>query len=197
MILLSKLDTYGIRGIPLNWFQSYLSNRKQYVELDGVKSPNQTILCGIPQGSTLGPLLFLIYINDLPNISYGILAWGSVYKTHISKIQVKQNHIVRLILFATAFGGERESAKPLLNLLGLLTVNNIYCLQVSKFVHSWHKGCLPELFTNMFQYASNIHHYNTKYTAKKNLYKPSVRTNIGKQSISFMATTFGKTSQLI
>ena len=68
-ILLRKLEAYGIRGTPLNWFQSYLTNRKQYVELDGVKSPKQTMLCGIPQGSTLGPLLFLIYINDLPNSS--------------------------------------------------------------------------------------------------------------------------------
>ena len=66
-ILLGKLEAYGIRGIPLNWFQSYLLNRKQFVELDGIKSQNQTILCGIPQGSTLGPLLFLI--NDLPNSS--------------------------------------------------------------------------------------------------------------------------------
>ena len=69
MILLRKLGAYGIRGTPLNWFQSYLSNRKQYVELEGVKSPKQTMLCGIPQGGTLGPLLFLIYINGLPNSS--------------------------------------------------------------------------------------------------------------------------------
>ena len=111
-----------------------------------------------------------------PYISYGILAWGSAYKKHISIIQVKQNHIVRSIFFATAFGSETEKAKPLLNLLGLLTGNNIYRLQVSKFVHSWHEGCLPEVLDNIFQYASNIHCYDSMYTAKKNPYKPR-RTN--------------------
>ena len=69
---------------------------------------------------------------------------------------------------------------------------NIYCLQCSKFVHSRHKGCLSEVFDNMFQYASNIYCYNTRYTAKKNLYKMSVQTNIGKQSISFIATDIWK-----
>ena len=61
---------------------------------------------------------------------------------------------------------------------------NIYCLQGSKFVHSWHKGCLREVFDNMFQYASNIHCYNTRYTAKKNIYKMSVRTNVARQKIN-------------
>ena len=64
-ILLNKLDHYGIRGCALSWFKSYLSRRLQYVTYNGSQSSQQMIKCGVPQGSILGPLLFLIYINDL------------------------------------------------------------------------------------------------------------------------------------
>ena len=64
-ILLQKLYHYGIRGLAHNWFQSYLFNRQQFVFISGSSSELMSIKCGVPQRSTVGRVLFLLYINDL------------------------------------------------------------------------------------------------------------------------------------
>ena len=64
-ILLKKLDCYGIRNTANDWLRSYLSSRKQLVSVEGKNSKLLDVTCGVPQGSILGPLNFIIYINDM------------------------------------------------------------------------------------------------------------------------------------
>ena len=68
-ILLHKLNYYGVNGNSLSWFNSYLTNRYQYVDIDGTSSKPLIITTGVPQGSILGPLLFIIYMNDIYSTS--------------------------------------------------------------------------------------------------------------------------------
>ena len=68
-ILIDKLKYYGIRGVAIDWFISYLSDRNQMVTINNISSTKNKISCGVPQGSVLGPILFLLYVNDFHTCS--------------------------------------------------------------------------------------------------------------------------------
>ena len=90
-ILLNKLNTYGIRGIANQWFKSYLTQRTQFVEIDKNKSNPLPIQCGVPQGSILGPLLYLIYVNDIYNSCTGnILSFADDTTLYTSHSDIQQ-----------------------------------------------------------------------------------------------------------
>ena len=89
-ILLNKLERYGIEGIPLQLFKKYLTNRKQYVKLCDIKSNLLQIKTGVPQGSILGPLFFIIYINDFSRASaiFDFICYRC--RRHYSILHIKQ-----------------------------------------------------------------------------------------------------------
>lgn len=88
-ILIKKLGAYGVRGEAQAWLKSYLTNRQQFVSINNVNSSLLNISCGVPQGSILGPLLFIIYINDLPDVSN--ILWPVIYADDTNVIHFGQD----------------------------------------------------------------------------------------------------------
>ena len=189
----------------LDWFPSMLNKRKEKLKYLGVMideslswkyhisytcsriSSNIGVISKLRHYLSIRRLKQVYYNLIYPYLSYAIIAWGSTYKTHLKRLQSKQNTVLRLMFFATTSGPYTESALPFLNLVDVLTVNSVYRLHALKFTHLWHKGLLPSLFHNLFQYASYRHTHNTRYASKQNFCKLRPRTNTGKQMFSYQA----------
>jgi hypothetical protein len=316
-ILFDKLSFYGIRGLPLDWLKNYFLNRFQYVEFNGSSSFYNSIKCGIPQGSILGPLLFLIYINDIcnaseflelvifaddtnlffshndlnylntiinseldklsiwlqtnkltvninksnyiifkprqrrqlldlnleinkssmnqvsevvflgvildehlswkshishiarkisksigvifkssfclpksslrllyyslvyPYLQYCVTVWGSTYPSNLKRIILLQKRVVRCIN-KDAYDAHTE---PIFNELCILKFNDIYLLNLGKFMYSYQNDLLPSSFNDYFIEVNQVHHYNTR--SSNNIYVPFCKTNIRQFSASF------------
>ena len=91
---MSKLLHNGIRGVMQHWFESYLSNRKQYISIKNSSSSISNIRLGVPQGSVLGPILFLLYINDIkdPQISWCFVHFADDTTVFASDNDINNDH---------------------------------------------------------------------------------------------------------
>ena len=324
LILLEKLYAYGIRGSMHSLLKSYLSNRKQFTWCNDTKSENSTIVCGVPQGSTLGPLFFSLYVNDLPthtnfninlfaddtvltmkdksllklqetvncelaivddwmklnrlslnyskstyfivkpfsynsknialddfNVSigqhkinstiytkylgilidhdlkwhnhvssialklanaarilctirhyvnkstlrslyfsfvyphqkYGIIVWGNSNKSVLQSLQVMQNKIIRIMNFKCL--RDHVQLNPLFKSWNLLKINEIYELEIAKFMHLHYNKHLPENFDHYFKSASNHHSYSTRSISNQNYYQERYNLTFSQSSCSY------------
>ena len=194
-ILLDKLYHYGIRGVAHDWFRNYLSNRKQYVHINGTSSGQLPISCGVPQGSILGPLLFLVYVNDLATVSEHALTIlfaddtnliynGKTYnelkiliKNDLSKISdwFKANKLAlnesktKYMIFHTSYNKPPTSFQIILNNIELERVENSKFLGViiqENLMWNTHINYICNKVSKATAILAKLKHYLPKYVLK-------------------------------
>ena len=189
-LLLKKFETLGIRGSLLTWFESYLKDRQQRVVIHGVCSDWLLVTSGVPQGFILGPLLFLVYCNDIPtcieeNSTLALFAddycsqiWGCLGITLQNKLQRLQNRAVCI----TKCGYDYKSIDILNDLeLPNLSVrrNNLLCT-----MYQLNNGMVPDYLIDLFTKTNVVPGHGTRQ-AEFNFMPPKLNTDFGKKSFSY------------
>ena len=111
--MIEKLRAYGIKGVPENWFKSYLDNRQQHCSLNGKEFKAREVQCGIPQGSCLGPLFFLTYLNDFERSLK--FSKANIYADDTT-VTIASNHIEKIVA---------DAQEELLNISEWMRVNKL------------------------------------------------------------------------
>ncbi len=115
-IMIQKLAAYGVAGDSWNWFCSYLESRSQYVQSQGETSEQKSITVGVPQGCTLGPLQFTLYVNDFPDYvgnTVDMYADDSTLQAHTKDIRTVENKLTEMLAKAAEWMKKNKLTLPL------------------------------------------------------------------------------------
>ena len=175
-ILLDKLNYYGLRGIDNQWFSSYFTNRTQTTEINSFISDKEVVSCGVPQGSVSGPLLFLLYVNDIQYCSRKLkfFLFADVLYSHENLktleliVNIELNNLFNWLTANKLTLNRKQSNFVIFRLyqkrLNYLLQGNIFDNEENKNITLEHKNCIKYLGLLIDENLSSKNHIYTLTT---------------------------------